>query len=514
MTTFQNLEEFFLDKEYKVIIAADAEPFVHKLDKNNDMVVEIPAGGVAVAFDPLARASKATYVGRGKTKEDKEVLDKTGKVKSPDGTYQLKRLFFSPNDTYDYYFGFSNQTLWPLCHVAFERPIFSNSWYQGYERVNQRFAQAIKEEIKGLPAGRQGKTLVWLNDYQFSLVPKYLGHPKDAIIALFWHIPWPTWEIFRILPQKKEILESLLLCDCIAFHRGYQARNFLQCVERELEARIDLETNKVYYKKHVTTVKNFPMGIDTDIIKSLVNVEPSSTLVSNIIKQTLGTPKSEESLVDKVFQDQKVILGTDRIDYTKGILLRLQALDLFFGKYQQYKGKVSYVGIMAPSRSEIPSYIALKDQMISLAKTINDKYSTPNWQPIHLVTGVFSRREIVNAYRKASVCLVTPLDDGMNLVAKEFVMASVFSDNPGMLVLSQFAGAAIDLTSSVIVNPYNIENTAEAVKKALEMSPKEKKERISAMATILDERNVYNWAMNFITEAEHAARENRALRLS
>ncbi|MDE2588636.1 MAG: trehalose-6-phosphate synthase, partial [Patescibacteria group bacterium] len=299
-----------------------------------------------------------------------------------------------------------------------------------------------------------------------------------------------------------------------AFHRGYQARNFLQCVERELEARIDLETNKVYYKKHVTTVKNFPMGIDTDVIKSLVDIEPSSTLISNIIKQTLGTPKTEESLVDKVFQEQKVILGTDRIDYTKGILLRLQALDTFYAKYPQYKGKATYVGILAPSRSEIPAYIALREQMVNLAKTINDKYQTPNWQPIHLITGIFSRKEIVNAYRKSAVCLVTPLDDGMNLVAKEFVMASVFSDNPGMLVLSQFAGAAIDLTSSVIVNPYSIESTAEAIKKALEMSPKEKKERIKAMTEILEERNVYHWTESFILEAEHAARENRSLRLA
>ncbi len=512
MTSFANLQEFFYDKDYNLIVVADAEPFVHKTGKDGQQIVEIPAGGVAVAFDPVARASRGIYVARGKTEEDKMVLDAKQHVPSPDKSYVLRRLFFPPDQIEDYYYGFSNQTLWPLCHVAFERPIFSNEWYGGYEKVNQQFAQAIKDELSNLSTNKQ-KTVIWLNDYQLSLVPKYLGHPKDTTIALFWHIPWPTWEVFRILPQKKELLESLLQCDLIAFHRGYQARNFLQCVERELEARIDVETSKVYYKKHVTTVKNIPMGVDTDVIKNLVDVTSSSALVADFIKQAIGTPKSEESLVDKIFQEQKVILGTDRIDYTKGILLRLQAIDVFFSKYPDYKEKTTYVGILAPSRSEIPSYIALKEQMVSLAKTINTKYATADWQPIHLATGIFSRKDIMNAYSKSSVCLVTPLDDGMNLVAKEFVIASSFSENPGMLVLSQFAGSAIDLVSSVIVNPYDIDQTADAIKKALDMSPKEKRERMQAMTAILEERNVYHWAENFMEEAEHAARENRASKI-
>ncbi|MCL5970209.1 MAG: trehalose-6-phosphate synthase, partial [Patescibacteria group bacterium] len=394
----------------------------------------------------------------------------------------------------------SNSTLWPLCHVAFERPDFEKNSYEVFKKVNQKFAKAINEEIKG-------KTFIWVNDYQLCLVPKLIQRQKDTVIGMFWHIPWPTWEVFRILPQKKEILESLLSCDFIAFHRGYQARNFLDTIGREFEARIDQETNRVYFNKRFTTVKNLPMGIDTEAIESMLEKGKKSPVIQHIAKKVfrIAIKRSINDDYDLLFERYKVILGVDRLDYTKGLRLRLLTLDKFFEKNKKYIGKVTYFGIIAPSRVKIKSYKDLAEEINGLAEEINNKYKSSfpwmKWQPIHLVYKVFERDKIVNFYKKANLSLVTPLDDGMNLVSKEFVVAASFSENPGMIVLSQFAGSAIDLTQALIVNPYNIEEVVEAIKKGLEMSKKEKIDRIKVMKERLDEKNVYEWAEEFVRSA-------------
>lgn len=500
MTTFDDFKTFFSKSNIKLVIAADAEPRTHK-KKNSHIIEEIPGGGVGVALDAISLATRAVYVARGKSPKEKFVLDARGKVviKDERGNYTLKRLFFNKDQIDSYYNGFSNQTLWPLCHVAFERPEFKEEWFEGYKKVNERFASAIKDEIKG-------KTLVWIHDYQLALVPSLLGKNKDSTLAFFWHIPWPTWEAFRILPNKTEILESLLTCNFLAFHRGYHVSNFLETVRRELAVRIDEETNTIYLNNHKTTVRNIPLGIDTQSIKTILKEESKPSFPINLVNKILSSNKSsqaqvkDEKILD-IFDHYKVILGVDRLDYTKGLLLRLKALDRFFAKNRQYIGKVVYVGVMAPSREEIPAYKQFKKDVVSLAYAINQKYANKNWKPIVLLQEVFSRKEIVDFYQKADCCLVTPRDDGMNLVSKEFVVASSISDNPGMLVLSRFAGSAIDLTESLIINPYNIEEVAQAVKKALEMNKKEKIQRIRAMANVLEEKNVYEWGEEFIRGA-------------
>lgn len=494
MVTREDLTKFFTSLGYKVILAAEGEPRIHR-SFGKGVVEVLQAGGVGVALEPIALASEATYITRGRTEEDRKVLDSKHSfhVSTESGSYALKRLFFSENEFHDYYEGFANQTLWPLCHVAFEQPLFHKNWYEAFKRVNQRFADEIRHEMNG-------KALVWINDYQLGLVPKYLGKHKNTVVAFFWHIPWPTWEVFRILPQKKEILESLLQCDFLAFHRGYQVRNFLDTVSRELEARIDDETGRVYYQGHVTTVMNLPLGIDTDIVKSLIDKEDDDALLDRVIRKVIGI-KSSEKAFDKFFRRHKVIIGVDRLDYTKGLQRRLQALERFFEKYRQYQRKVVYLGILAPSRENIPAYQQERKAVESLAREINAKYTRKNWKPIHLVYAVFPRRDIVNFYRRADLCLVTPRDDGMNLVSKEFVVASSFAKNPGMLVLSQFAGSAIDLTEALIVNPYDIDEVCAAIKKGLEMERKEKVKRTRAMAETMDEKNIYEWAELFVKNA-------------
>lgn len=497
MVKYGDLKEFFKSQKFRMIIAADGE--TRRAEKKDGEVVQrSPAGGVTIALDPIAQASSAIYIGRAKDFKEKEIAGFRSTIEDPDGNYTLKRLFFSPDEVDSYYYGFANQTLWPLCHVAFERPQFHKNWYEGFKKVNQKFAQSIKEEVKG-------KTFIWLNDYQLSLVPKYLEKPRNSIIGMFWHIPWPTWEVFRILPYKRELLESILRCNFLAFHRGYHVRNFLETVRREFETRIDDETGRVYLNGNVTTVKNLPLGVDTDVIKSLVDKDGQDSLVYRAVKKLLGVAGVKESL-DKYFDNNKVILGVDRLDYTKGLPLRLMAIDRFFERYPHYIGKVVYIGVMAPSREAIPAYVALKKEVGILSQTINKKYKKDKWQPIHLISEVYPRKEIINFYKKADVCLVTPLDDGMNLVSKEFVVASSFSSNPGMLVLSQFAGSAIDLTSALIVNPYNLDEVVHAIKRGLEMDSREKQKRIKAMVEVLDEKNVYEWAQEFVRNAVNASK--------
>lgn len=497
MKTFIDLKDFFQNEKLRMIIAADAETQI-LTKKKDDILVKVPAGGVAVALEPIAKASNAIYIARGKTKEEEEILKGKNKteIEDPDGKYTLKRLFFNDEDFNSYYNGFANQTLWPLCHVSFERPEFNSEWFAGYKRVNEKFAKAIKEEIEGK------NTFVWVHDYQLALVPKLINRSKDIILAMFWHIPWPTWEVFRILPQKKEILESLLTCDFLAFHRGYHVRNFLETVQRELEARIDDETNKIYYNGHITTVKNLPLGIDTDVLKSFLTVGKKESFIGKIVKGVLGkSNEAKKSDFSDIFEKNMVILGVDRLDYTKGLRLRLMAIDAFFSQNPKYIGNTVYLGIIAPSRGGVPAYQALEKQVRELAGEINNKHKTKDWQPIHLVNKVFTREEIINLYKKASACLVTPLDDGMNLVSKEFVIASYTSQNPGMLVLSQFAGSAIDLTRAIIINPYDTEELASAIKTALEMGKDEKKKRIKEMTETLEEKNVYAWAEDFVRNA-------------
>jgi trehalose-6-phosphate synthase len=496
MANFSDLENYFKSKGYKMIIAADAEPRISKVI-DGKVVTENPAGGVAVALDSIAQATHALYIGRAKNFEEKNALDKnnTMKISGTNGDYTLKRLFFSEEDVENYYAGFSNQALWPLCHIVYEEPKWRDEWYQSYVKINEAYAAAIK---KAIPRGQ--KTFIWINDYQLALVPKLLGKQKNVTVGMFWHIPWPTWEIFRILPYKREILRSLLFCDFLGFHRGYQARNFTQTVERELQSRFDYETQTVFYHKNKTHVKNLPMGIDTDVVKSLIKDETKKSGLRDAVKRTLNIDETDGS-IESYFARYKILFGVDRLDYTKGLRHRLASLDRFYEKNPGHRGKTMYLGIIAPSRENIPSYQRLHVEVEEMADRINEKYARRDWKPIHLIYKTFQREEIVNFYSRADVCVVTPLDDGMNLVSKEFIVASSKSNDPGMLVLSQFTGSAIDLSRALIVNPYDTDKVADAIKLAIEMPKREKVERIKEMASLLDDNNVYEWGMEFIRQA-------------
>ncbi len=480
MDIVNEVKSLLKSKNYRLVLAADAEPRVYK-KLQNKIVWEVPSGGVAVALDPVAKATGAFYIARGKTMEDAKESDE--KISEKDGSYTLCHVSLSEEELQGYYYGFSNQTLWPLCHVAFQMPQEHRPWYEKYKIINKRFADLIDKK-------KEKKSFVWIHDYQLALVPSFLKRSQDTLVAMFWHIPWPSYEQFRILSSstKGEILESLLSCDFLAFHRGYQVRNFIETVQHECKVRIDQEEMAIYYKDKKTTVLDLPLGIDA---ASIIKLATSTKDVMN--KDTFG--------IDSLFKNYQVILGIDRLDYTKGLLLRLNALEQFFMKHPKYRGKAVYIGILSPSRMKIAAYQELEQKILQRAEEINAVLARGEWKPIVLINQIFPRERIVKFYKESAVCLVTPVDDGMNLVSKEFVMAASVSKNPGMLVLSHFAGSAIDLTESIRVNPYDIDELESSIEKAFVMPTEEKIKRIQAMAQVLQEKNVYNWMKDFISAA-------------
>lgn len=468
MITRTDFAKYFASTGYKMIIASDTEP------------KPLGIGGVGVTLGPIATASRATLITRSRSPKSP--------VESVEEGVRVRRLFFDAKKVAGYYDGFSNQLLWPLCHVVFQEPawIDNNLWFEQYKQVNREFAWAIKANLS-----TKQQNFIWINDYQLALVPYFLGRPKNAVVAMFWHIPWPTWEAFRVLPYKRTILESLLACNFLGFHRGYQVANFRRTIGREIEARIDIENRKIFFHNFMTKINNLPLGIDTDAIRRLAG-------------------KKEARALAGYFKKYRVILSVDRLDYTKGVRRRLLAVNRFFELYPLMKKKVVHLNLFALSRETIPAYKHYKKQMEKLAQEINRKHRQGNWQPIRFVYQVFSREETINCYQKAAVCLVTPLDDGMNLVSKEFVAAASMIKNPGMLILSQFAGSALDLTRALIVNPYDIDQTALAIKQVLTMPLRERRERMTKMAQVLDERNLYRWGTEFIRQAiEPTYREAR-----
>lgn len=481
MSNKENLEKYIRKnlKDRSFYIVTNREPYLHSKTFEGIKVIR-PSGGVHTLLELIARVSQGTYIAHGAGSADKQVVDKNNCVKMPpkEKLFNLKRVFLSKKELEYFYYGFSNQTLWPLCHAVFIKPEFNPLWFESYKAVNRKFADAVLEEI-----GNK-KAFVWVNDYHFCLLPQMLRESgKDIKIGTFWHIPWPTYEIFRVNPWAKELLTGLLGSDFLAFHRGYQVQNFVQCVQRELEAKMEHEQSRIVFKEHMTKVENLSAGID----------------YQEIVDLTKKRKTTRKSFMTKLFgmEIPHLILGVDRLDYTKGIVERFKMIERFLEKYPEYIEKVVYYGIMPQTRYHIPAYRAYTKSVADLAEKINWKYSTGRWNPIHYVLhGASSRDKVFQYYKHADVCLVTSLDDGMNLVAKEYVISC--DAERGMLVLSKFTGASNDLRYSLQINPYNIEEGADAIYKALTMNSADKKTRNLKMREELKVNNIYKWATTFI----------------
>lgn len=467
--------------ENALFVVSNREPFMHVADDFTGIVRCIrPASGVVTAIDPVLRACGGTWIAHGSGNADRKFVNSKGKLGVPpeDNRYILKRVWLAKEEEDGYYYGFANEGLWPLCHVTHTRPIFREADWQMYQRVNQKFADSVLEE---LPAKNP---FVFIQDYHFTLLAKMIKEKRpDAIIALFWHIPWPNPEGFAICPYQQEILDGMLACDLIGFHLQFHCNNFLDTANRLTECRVDAEKFSVVRAGREAFVKAFPISVDGY----------SNAAVSQSDAEEVGNIRKEFDLEGKI-----VAVGVDRIDYTKGIVERILAIDRFLEKYPEYKNKFVFIQLAAPSRTHIKRYHELIGEIDELVEKKNWKYSNGNWKPIIYLKRHFSAEEIKPYYTLADFCIVSSLHDGMNLVAKEYVASK--SDASGMLILSRFTGAARELADAVLINPYSIEEFADAIKFTIELPAEEKKKRMENMRGIIKENNIYLWAAKIITE--------------
>lgn len=476
----------------KVVVVSNREPYRHER-VGGEIRWDRPAGGVVTALDPVLQAVGGVWVGHGSGNADKQTADENGRLAVPPGEsrYTLRRVWLSKEEVSGYYFGVSNETLWPLCHLAFVRPEFREEHWKIYRDVNQKFAEAVLEEVGDEPA------LVMVQDYHFALLPKFLKDARpDLAVAHFWHIPWPNPEIFRICPWRQEIIEGLLCNDLLGFHSQHYCRQFLDSVDSELIRRVDRTDQTVHSDDHVAYVRTFPIGIDGEKTLKLANSESVEEEITRLRKQYHLTA-------------EHIAVGVDRLDYTKGIPERLLAIDRFLTDHPEWKEKFQYVGVAAPSRIRIPAYQAIADRVEELVEDINWRHGSDEWKPIVFIHETVGKETVTALYRLGQLCLVTSLHDGMNLVAKEFIASSV--GRPGVLLLSCFTGAAHEFPEALLVNPYDRAETADAIYKALTMSEEERSQRMEKMRERVLTRNVYDWARRLFAAAVRKADEGQYL---
>ncbi len=468
-------------RESSMIVVSNREPFMHVLDETTGQAKCVrPASGLVAAIDPIMRACGGTWVAHGSGNADRQFVNSKDKLGVPpdDNRYILKRVWLTPEEENGFYLGFSNEGLWPLCHITFTRPIFREADWQMYKSVNQKFADSIVEELPAKNA------FVFIQDYHFTLLPKMIKEKRpDATVALFWHVPWPNTEIFSTCPYQAEIFDGMLGCDLIGFHVQYHCNNFLDTANRLLESRVDNEKNSVVRTGVETLVRPFPI--------SIAGIAGGD--VSRREAAAVERIKNEYGLKNMI-----VAVGVDRIDYTNGLIERVLAIDRFLEKYPEYQKKFVFIQLAAPSRTKIKRYHDLSDEIEQLVEKKNSKYADGNWRPIIYLKKYFTPEEVRPYYQAGDICIVSSLHDGMNLVAKEYVAAK--SDNSGVLILSKFTGAARELTDAVQINPYSIEEFADSLKSAAEMPPEEKKKRMTNMRKQITENNVYRWAASIISE--------------
>src|SRR5713101_203556 len=466
----------------RLFVVSNREPYSH-VRQGKTIQPLVPASGLVTALQPVLCACDGTWVAHGSGDADREVVDTHDRLRVPpdEPKYTLRRVWLTKDEEEGYYYGFANEGLWPLCHIAHTRPTFRESDWKHYSKANVKFAKAVLEEMAGIE-----EPVLLVQDYHFGLLPRLVKKARpDARVAIFWHIPWPNPETFGICPWQRELLEGLLGADLIGFHIQSHCTNFLQTVDRTLESRIDWDHFAVNREEHRTAVKPFPISVDFPA------TSPTQPDRNPYLERVALL---QESGVEALF----VGVGVDRVDYTKGIRERFLAIERMLEKYPIYREKFTFVQIGAPSRTHIKRYHDFLADVEAESERINWRFQTGKWKPIIFLNRQHSHVEIERYYRTADVCLVTSLHDGMNLVAKEFVAAR--DDEQGVLVLSRFTGAARELRDAVLVNPYDIERTADAIRYALELEPEERTARMQRLRKVVKEKNIYRWAANLIAE--------------
>ena len=472
----------------EIIVLSNREPYIHQRTAQG-IEVSRPASGLVTAVEPVMRACSGTWIAHGAGSADRETVDKHDRVQVPPGrpSYLLRRVWLSKTEEQGYYYGFANEGLWPLCHIAHVRPVFRVTDWNEYVAVNQRFADTVVQEA------HTDNPVVMVQDYHFALVPAMIREklPKATIIT-FWHIPWPNPESFGICPWREEILKGLLGSTILGFHTAFHCKNFMENVDRYLEARIEDESSTISFRGKLTQVQAYPISIawpEADLSPSVEHC------------------RAEIRRLNALPADHLIAIGVDRLDYTKGILERFQAVERMLELHPQMIGRFSLIQIAAPSRSSLDEYQNLEARVRALAQRINTRFSDGGPAPIILRIAHHEHEEVQRYYRAAEVCMVTSLHDGMNLVAKEYAAAR--DDDRGTLILSQFTGAAREMAEALIINPYHIEQAAETLYRALTMAEAEQRERMRSMRSLLKDFNIYRWAGRMLNDAARLRRRER-----
>lgn len=464
-----------------LFVVSNREPYEH-VHRSGALETIVPASGLVTAMEPILRACHGTWVAHGAGEADHETVDSNDRLGVPpdEPQYTLRRVWLTKEEEERYYFGFSNEGLWPLCHIAHTRPVFRVEDWEAYQEVNRKFAGALLEEMAGAD-----HPIVLVQDYHFALLPRLIKEQRpDARVAIFWHIPWPNPEAFGICPWQRELLEGLLGADLIGFHIQSHCNNFLDTIDRTLESRIEWERFAVNKGGHFTIVRPFPISVDFKDAPPFPDSGHSDGRERAALLKQLGV------------QADYLGIGVDRLDYTKGIPERFRGIEHFLDKNPSYQGRFTFVQVGAPSRTRIGSYQNLAAEVEEEAARINRRFENKHWKPIVFLKRHHTHQEIEPYYRLSDVCLVTSLHDGMNLVAKEYVASR--EDASGALILSLFTGASRELQDAIIVNPYDTGQLAEAIRFAIEMDPREKRERMRRMRRGVKEHNIYRWAANLI----------------
>jgi alpha,alpha-trehalose-phosphate synthase [UDP-forming] len=472
-----------IQKETKVIIVSNRQPWFHERVADRIRAFR-PASGLVTALEPIIEAVGGTWIAHGSASADRLVVDRKNRIRLPEHNprFTLRRVWLTPKEEDGYYNGISNKALWPLCHIVYTKPRFSRKDWETYTDVNKRFSDTVLDEVGDSPA------IVFIQDFHLALLPRYLRNARpDLKLIQFWHIPWPNREAFRIFPWSEEVLDGLLGNDLLGFHIQYHCNNFLDTVDKGMEAMVDYENFSIYRGGRPTYIRPFPISVDF----KQIGIDSGSEIVrekkENFIRE-LG-PGAEGT---------KIYVGADRIDYTKGIPERLRGFDLLLKRNPDLKKKVTLMQLAAPSRTQIEEYQSINNEIENLVEEINRRHGADDWKPVHFLRANHDYHAVIAAYCMADVVMVTSLHDGMNLVAKEFIAAR--TDGDGVLLLSQYTGAARELTDALLINPYDCDQLADAMLQALRMPEKERRNRMTRMRAQVEKNNIYVWGRKIFEE--------------
>ena len=473
------------------MVVSNREPYEHR--RVDDQIrCHRTDGGLTSALDAVLRRRGGTWVAWGSGEADRAAVAPGDVVRVPPESpaYRLRRVWLSDADVTMGYLGYANEMLWPLCHMTLDRIVYKREWWEGYVALNRRFASAVIDEL------RQEQSIVWAHDFHLALLPALIKKAlRSAPVSLFWHIPWPGPEVFRILPERKEILEGMLAADSLVFQTDTHARSFLHCVTEFLLAPGTSSARQIHYRGHTTHLSARPISIDMAAFTERANSAEVETEIADARRELGLTP------------GLRLGLGIDRLDYTKGLLKRLAAIDAFFTRFPAYRGQFTFLQVGVPTRNELDVYRQYRDAVGQAVEDINQRHGVPGsggaesqtWRPILYHEGRISPSRLVAYYRMADLALVSSVYDGMNLVAKEYVASQV--NELGVLLVSHMTGAAEELSEAMLINPYDTDGVAEAIKDALEMPADERRERMQAMRAYLAAHDIHRWVDGCMADA-------------